>query len=247
MEINNPLGLMFKSFVLLLPLFFGLSACVSHRVIDPNKVTELQLVSAQIESLSADLSENFLLSCAQKIEKLDQKVEQKLEPKLVTKVVERCTTKLETEKKRARDKIPDWLEDKLRLGSIEKVRLVKEKVIFPARIDTGADNSSLGVYHAKAFERDGKDWIRFALEDSKDATSYDYPIYDTVKIKQSSTVTVDRIEIKMDIEVGRNKYRNQIFNLADRGFLEFQLLMGRSFLKDIAIVDVSRKNLQKLE
>jgi hypothetical protein len=188
-----------------------------------------------------------LLSCAQKIEKLDQKLDQKLEPKVVTKVVERCTTKRETAKKRSRDKKPDWLEGKLRLGSIEKVRLVNEKVIFAARIDTGADNSSLGVHHAKTFERDGKNWVRFNLEDSKNATTHEYPIYDTVKIKQSSTVTVDRIEIKIDIEMGQNKYRNQIFNLADRGFLEFQLLMGRSFLKDIAIVDVSRKNLQKLE
>jgi hypothetical protein len=238
---------MFKSFVLLLPLLYGVSACVSQPMIDPNKVSDLQLVSAEIKALKADLSEKFLLNCAQNIGKLDQKLDQKLEPKVVTKMVERCTTKLKTTKKRSRGKIPDWLEGKLRLGSIEKVRLVKEKVVFYARIDTGADNSSLGVYHVKAFERDGKNWVRFTLEDNKNATTHEYPIYDTVKIKQSSTVTVDRIEIKMDIEMGRNKYRNQIFNLADRGFLEFQLLMGRSFLKDIAIVDVSRKNLQKLE
>ncbi|MFT4629283.1 MAG: hypothetical protein ACI9WC_000167 [Arenicella sp.] len=238
---------MFKFLFFFFPLLYGLSACVSQPVIDPNKTSDLQLVSAQIESMNADLSKNFLLSCAQNIEKLDQKLDQKLEPKVVTKVVERCTTKREIVKKRSRNKMPDWLDGKQRLGSIEKVRLVKEKVVFPARIDTGADNSSLGVFHAKAFERDGKNWVRFTLEDSKNATTHEYPIYDTVKIKQSSTVTVDRVEIKMDIVMGRNKYRNQIFNLADRGFLEFQLLMGRSFLKDIAIVDVSRKNLQKLE
>jgi hypothetical protein len=245
LEIINPLFLMLKSFVFLLPLVLGLSACASQPVIDPNKVSDLRVVSDQIESLKADLSENFLQSCTKSIEKLDHKFEQKIKPKVITKVVKRCTSAKESGKKRSRRKKLDWLEGKLRLGSIEQVRLTKEKVSFSARIDTGADNSSIGVYNAKAFERDGKNWVRFALSNSKSAPVHEYPIYDTVKIKQSSTVTVDRIEIKMDIEMGSNKYKNQIFNLADRGFLEFQLLMGRSFLKDIAIVDVSRMNLQK--
>lgn len=236
---------MLKSLIFFLLLVSSLSACVSQSVIDAIKVSDLQLVSDQIESLKADLSEDFSLRCAQSIEKLDQKFELKIKPKVITEVVERCTTAQESGKKRSRRKSLDWLEGKLRLGSIEQVRLTKEKVSFSARIDTGADNSSIGVYNAKAFERDGENWVRFALSDSKSAPAHEYPIYDTVRIKQSSTVTVDRIEIEMDIEMGSNKYKNQIFNLADRGFLEFQLLMGRSFLKDIAIVDVSRMNLQK--
>jgi hypothetical protein len=51
----------------------------------------------------------------------------------------------------------------------------------------------------------------------------------------------------MDVEMGGKKYKNQLFNLADRSYLDFQVLMGRSFLRDIAIVDVSRKNIQKLK
>jgi len=196
----------------------------------------MQRVSDRIDSLNAQLAEQFLLSCAQKIEQLEQKIE----PKVITKVVERCSSKKKKIKKRSK-----MLGGKLRLGAVEQVRLVDEKITYAARIDTGADFSSIGVYNIKTFERDSENWVRFSLEDDAAATRFEYPIFDTIRIKVSSTETADRIEIKMDIELGGVKYKNQIFNLADRSHLKYQLLIGRSFLRDIAVVDVSRRNLQR--
>lgn len=232
-----------KHLVLLLSFLLTLGACASQPVNDPNSVSELQQVSNQITRLNTELSENFLQSCTQNIAKLEQKFEKEIEPKVVTKLVERCSSKNKPVNKNNNQKV----NDKLVLGATEKVGLVKEKVTFAARIDTGADYSSIGVYNPKTFERDGENWVRFSLEDSEDAANIEYPIFDTVRIKESSTLTVDRIEIKMDIKVGGEKYKNQIFNLADRSYLEYQLLIGRSFLRDIAIVDVSRKNIQKAD
>ncbi|MBL4671250.1 MAG: ATP-dependent zinc protease [Arenicella sp.] len=222
--------------VFLVFLVFCLSACVSLPVIDPDRVSDMQIVSDRIDSLSADLSEQFLFSCAQKIEQLDQKIE----PKVIIKVVERCSSQKKAVKKR-----PKKVVGKLRLGAVEKVRLIKEKITYAARIDTGADFSSIGVYNTKTFERDSKDWVRFSLEDSDGATRFEYPIFDTIRIKVSSRETANRIEIKIDIKMGGIKYKKQIFNLADRSHLKYQLLIGRSFLRDIAVVDVSRKNIQR--
>jgi hypothetical protein len=196
----------------------------------------MQRVSDQIDSLSADISKQFSQSCALKIDELSQQIE----PKVITKVIERCTSQEEKAKKSFKK-----FDDKLHLGAVEKVRLVNEKVSYAARIDTGADYSSIGVFNVKTFERDTKSWVRFSLQERKDAARFEYPIFDTVRIKESSTLTVDRIEIKMDIELGGTKYKKQIFNLADRSYLEYQLLIGRSFLRDIAVVDVSRKNIQR--
>ncbi len=104
--------------------------------------------------------------------------------------------------------------------------------------------SSLGVYDLTKFERDGKKWVKFSLQAEKDSKVFEYPIYDTVKIKQQSRMKAEeRIEIKLAIKVGQKEYRSQIFNLADRSHLEFQVLIGRNFLKDIALVDVSKKHL----
>jgi hypothetical protein len=215
---------------------FCLSGCISRSVIDPDGVSDMQLVSDRIDSLNAGLSEKFLLSCAQKIEQLDKKIE----PKVITKVVERCSNQKEAVNKRSK-----MIGGKLRLGAVEKIGLVNEAVSFAARIDTGADFSSVGVYNIKTFERDSENWVRFSLEDSESAARFEYPIFDTIRIKVSSKETADRIEIKIDIELGGIKYKNQIFNLADRSHLEYQLLIGRSFLRDIAVVDVSSKNIQR--
>lgn len=133
---------------------------------------------------------------------------------------------------------------KILVGEVESIYLIKEKKVFAARIDTGADTSSFGVYNLTKFERDGKKWVKFALKSDKKSTIVEYPIYDTVKIKQQSNMKAEeRIEIKMSIKVGQKEYHHQIFNLADRSHLEYQVLIGRNFLKDIALVDVSRKNI----
>jgi hypothetical protein len=52
-----------------------------------------------------------------------------------------------------------------------------------------------------------------------------------------------RIVIKTNISVGGKEYLGQTFNLADRSHLKFQVLVGRNFLRDIAVVDVSGKYL----
>ncbi|NNC99890.1 MAG: hypothetical protein HKN85_06895 [Gammaproteobacteria bacterium] len=134
--------------------------------------------------------------------------------------------------------------DKLIIGSVEWIFLEKEKIGIDARIDTGAGSSSLGVYGLSRFERDGKKWVKFSLSPEKDAPKYRYPVYDTTRIKQESDEKAERrLEIKMSISLGDKKYRKQIFNLADRSHLEYQVLIGRNFLRDIAIVDVSHKHL----
>jgi len=87
-----------------------------------------------------------------------------------------------------------------------------------ARIDSGAVTSSIGVYNLKNFERDGDKWVRFSLDNDKNTQTHEYPVYDTVTIKQTSELSEERIEN-----------------------LDFQLLIGRSFLRDRAIIDVGSK------
>ncbi len=194
---------------------------------------EFAKVEQQITELERKLAAQILQSCDNNIDALSKKVDKLKSPDKRPKVVNRCSNTSDATQ----------IGDKLILGSIEKVRLTKEKRKFNARIDTGADTSSIGVFKIKRFERDGKKWVRFSLKKADDAPIYEYPIHDTVKIKQSSTINEDRIEVKIDIEMGGVSYKRQLFNLADRSHLDYQILIGRSFLRDIAIVDVGRKNL----
>jgi len=219
----------------LIVLLTLISACVTT----PNNSNELSAqldkVNENVAQLELALSKQFANSCAQNIKRLSTKIDKLPGTKQKKRVVQKCV-KVGNAK---------GLDGKLLVGAIEKVSLVQEELNFDARIDTGADTSSIGVFRWERFERDSKKWVRFALNNKDEAKRYEYPIYDTVKIKQSSTVNEDRIEIKMDIKMGGKKYKKQIFNLADRSHLDYQLLIGRSFLRDIAIVDVGRKRLLK--
>ncbi|WP_371186858.1 ATP-dependent zinc protease [Thalassotalea maritima] len=134
--------------------------------------------------------------------------------------------------------------DKIMLGEIENVHLSKEQLTFSARIDTGAVTSSIGVYSKVRFERDGKKWIRFTLEEGEQAPVYEYPLERTIRIVQQSSTDVSRRPvIKLRFRIGSKDYSAE-FSLADRAHLEYQVLIGREFLRDIAVVDVSSKYLQ---
>ena len=230
---------MIKSLLTSSLLACSLSACITQPYEDSSLAADLEKVNDRMIELEDELSKQFVENCSNTITDLNGKIEELRVAKATTKIVERCTNpnKNNTQIQHAN------LDGKLLLGAIETVRLIEEDLTFSARVDTGAVTSSVGVYNWRNFERDGKKWVKFSLLDEEDSTVYEYPVYDTVKIKQTGTLTEDRIEIKVDIEMGGIIYKNQVFNLADRSHLDYQLLIGRSFLQDIAVVDVGRKNL----
>lgn len=50
------------------------------------------------------------------------------------------------------------------IGAVENIYVLPMKVPFPARIDTGAETSSIDVGKFKTFERDGEKWVSFDLD-----------------------------------------------------------------------------------
>ncbi|MBF4389791.1 ATP-dependent zinc protease, partial [Vibrio anguillarum] len=116
---------------------------------------------------------------------------------------------------------------------------------FKARIDTGAATSSISAVDVVAFERDGNDWVKFRIEhDDIKSDEISLPVERWVRIRQSSAEgTQKRAVVVAWIEIGDLKERTE-FTLADRTHLTYPLLLGRSFFKDVALVDVSRKYVQ---
>jgi hypothetical protein len=126
-------------------------------------------------------------------------------------------------------------------GEIERVRFTKEKFVYRARVDTGADTSSLNAQNLTVFERDGKKWYRFQLTDGKDAKKLEYPLKKYVRvIQQSANKAQRRPVVEVTIEMGGKPYTTE-FTLADRSHLTYKVLLGRSFLNGVGIVDVSQR------
>lgn len=219
-------------FLPVLMLTLALAGCVSTPQPDTEAITRHDELKQRLENMEASLAGRFEASCDARLAELGTEIKKFEQVKETTKVVERCTTKPVA--------VP-VTSNKLLMGEIEKVVFVKEDLTLTARIDTGADTSSLGVFRLQPFERNGDDWIRFSLSAKKDAQTYEYPVFDLVRVKASNSITEERYEVKLDIRLGGKLYRRQLFNLSDRTNLDYQVLIGRSFLRDIAVVDVSRK------
>lgn len=134
---------------------------------------------------------------------------------------------------------------KLIFGEEEWVYIPGLKQSFKARIDTGATTSSISATDIVAFERDGKDWVKFKVaHDETKSAEINLPVERWVKIRQSSADKAQKRAIVVAwIEIGHLKEKAE-FTLADRNHLSYPVLIGRSLFRDMAVVDVSRKFVQ---
>ncbi len=122
------------------------------------------------------------------------------------------------------------------LGWLEEAKLASAEMAIQAKLDTGADNSSLNAPDHERFDRDGEEWIRFTVENRDgDKHTFEKPVERNVRIRSASG-TSRRPVVKMELCVGHVLRRVDV-NLADRSNLQYQMLIGRSYMKDRILVD----------
>jgi len=143
---------------------------------------------------------------------------------------------------------PTRINDLVVLGRLEKVSLKPENLVLSARIDTGAGLSSLNALELTNFERDGKPWVRFGLLDpkTKKLVYFERAVKRHVNIKQIGAEPMRRPVILMNVVLGTIDEQLEM-TLADRSGYIYQVLIGRNFLRDQAVVDVSKKFINKLK
>ncbi|PQJ43117.1 ATP-dependent Zn protease [Vibrio campbellii] len=139
-------------------------------------------------------------------------------------------------------KTPDGM---LILGAEEWVHIPAINQTFKGRVDTGATTSSISATEVVPFERDGKDWVQFKIDiNGKASKEFKLPVERWAKIRQSSSEDVDKRPVVVAyIQVGDLKEQTE-FTLTERGHMKFPILLGRSFFRDVAVVDVSKKYVQ---
>lgn len=220
-----------KITLLSLFIFFILSAC---------SITENEAQQKQLRDLHASLL---------KVQQTNQKTQIELDNtnaalKATQAEVDKLTVLLNDAKKTPiAEKKTTKFHDKTILGQSEWVYLSKVKSHFEARIDTGAATSSLHAINIERFERDGKKWVRFNLADNnaKKTKNIEAKIIRFVRITQSEQSEDDkRLVVKLHIRIGDIEQATE-FTLTDRSHMEYPILIGRTFIQDLAVVDVSRE------
>ncbi|WP_336368030.1 ATP-dependent zinc protease family protein [Marinobacter sp. C2H3] len=136
------------------------------------------------------------------------------------------------------------LNGKMVVGQIEKFYLAGPGLIYSARIDSGAETSSLDARNITRFERDGTNWVRFDVpvpgEDGKFVTM-EKEISRKVRILQASSDEAERrVVVDLQFAIG-NHQQSAEFTLTNRKDLDFPVLVGRNVLQDVMVIDVGKK------
>lgn len=136
--------------------------------------------------------------------------------------------------------------NKIVVGQVEWLWIEPINRVYEARVDTGATTSSISALDITPFEKDGKRWVRFRLspDDSDDSFEIEAPLVRYVRIRQASSDELDRRPVaSLTVRLGKMTEVAE-FTLTDRSQMSYPILLGREFLRDVAVVDVAKQNIQ---
>jgi hypothetical protein len=138
------------------------------------------------------------------------------------------------------------IDGKLLVGTVEYVKLSPPGISYQARIDSGAELTTLRAANIVRFERDGKKWVKFELKsaDSK-AVSVERQILRRVKASQiDKNGTAKHLVVMMSMTIGSVTEQVEMALDSDADTNQ-PVSIGRNFLHNNAIVDVSQKFIAK--
>jgi hypothetical protein len=125
------------------------------------------------------------------------------------------------------------------IGWVENVGVSPLNVIVKAKIDTGANSSSLHCDCINKFIRDGESWVSLMLTDvdGKQFT-VEKKLLRKVKVKRHFGDSQRRDVIRLGVCIGSH-YEETDVSLVDRTGLNYSMLIGRKFLSGNFLVDPS--------
>jgi hypothetical protein len=132
------------------------------------------------------------------------------------------------------------------VGAVEWATVEPGDIRMEARIDTGAEFTSVHAEDIQLVEKDGKRWVHFSLINpaNDEKVPLEQRLRKKVRIKQSDSEKQTRYVVEMWITVGKIRSLIEV-TLSDRDHMEYPLLIGRNMLVDTMIVDVSDRHTVK--
>lgn len=138
---------------------------------------------------------------------------------------------------------PAHQDGRLVLGINETATLPNLNLKIEAKLDTGAETSSVDGRNIQFFERDGKKWVKFDLHrTSKGTQPMELPVKGVTRIKRPGLSSVERPVVMMTITIG-DITQSVPVSLTDRSSYESPLLIGRTFMQDLAVIDVNQQHI----
>ncbi len=132
------------------------------------------------------------------------------------------------------------------LGWVENVQLPTVGIELKAKLDTGAETSSLDARIIKKFRKDGRRWVRFSVTDRENGEEFVIvrERVRTIGVVQHEGTRQTRPVVEMSVCIAGRKLQTEV-SLIDRSEFIYPLLLGRSALESFALVDPGNTFLSK--
>jgi len=139
------------------------------------------------------------------------------------------------------------MQNKKIIGAKEHISIIDLELFdLDAKVDTGADSNAL---HCDDIIIDG-DEVEFKLLDEVHPAYHGktmrFPIHRIKKVKSSNGAIQNRVAIKVSVEFMGKRYKS-VISLSNRAKMKYPMLIGRKFLKERFLVDVSQEYLSTKE
>lgn len=123
------------------------------------------------------------------------------------------------------------------IGWTEPVAIAGGVLTLTAKMDTGADGSSINAREISVFKRDGERWVSFVVVgDDGNAAKLERKLLRTVRVRRTAGGWQSRPVVMLDVCLDDVR-RTTPVNLADRKEMRTPMLIGRSFLDgDFAVL-----------
>lgn len=133
------------------------------------------------------------------------------------------------------------------IGRLEKIDLPKLSLLdLDAKIDTGAYTSSLHCHEISLFKKEKEQWVKFFVLDPDhpeyENRRFESLVYKIKNVKSSNGSVEERVIIKQVAIFNRVQSSIEL-SLTNRSEMKYPVLIGRKFLKNKYIVDVSKQYL----
>lgn len=139
---------------------------------------------------------------------------------------------------------------KMILGWLETTQLMTSGMRIKTKLDVGAKTSSMQAINIEQFQKDGKPWVSFDFTDTDVDTDEEKtlrlegPLVREVVIKRHGAPNVTRPVVTQEFCLYNQIYRTE-FSLTDRGKFNYAILLGRSFLSQVALIDSAESFLSR--
>ncbi|MDA0773107.1 MAG: RimK/LysX family protein [Cyanobacteria bacterium] len=139
--------------------------------------------------------------------------------------------------------------NKILIGRKEEIDLPDLKLKkLNAKVDTGAYTSSIHCHLIETYTRAGKVLLRFRLLDPEHPNyqrkTFIFRNFSSIRVKSSNGRSELRYQISTKVKINEEIFKTE-FTLTDRSDMKYPILLGRKFIKQGFIVDVSKYNLAK--